>query len=662
MASRIPDHPTRFKRASRERSARTSRRRDPRSPRRRQRVQVRRATASKPAKRNGFSHLLRTAIAALAVSPSTPSRAPVPSSQRGGRPPLSRSAIWDRPRVRLSLVWGMLLLSSVGLLANLYRLQVISGGNLRQQARQQQNISLKPFVPRRPIVDRAGNVLAIDRPVYKLYAHPKLFTESVETIARSLSPILERPFAEIWELLDRGESGLVVATSISEDAADRIRQLYLDGLELEERQQRLYPYDQLAADIVGYVNDERTGQAGIEYSRQESLVPAPPLVESDRSLGGALIPDPVPGDFYRFDDLRLQLTVDLRLQRAAHQALAAQIKQWEAKRGTVIVMDARDGAILALANQPTYNPNQFYEFDLELFKNWALTDLYEPGSTFKPIAVAIALQAGAIEPDSTFYDEGRIYVDSWPISNYDYSYAGARGTVNVREILRHSSNVGMVRVVEQMELRVFYSWLQRLGIGDVTHADLPFEVASQLRSRQEFVASPVHAATASFGQGFSLTPLQLTQIHGALANGGRLVTPHVVKGLYNADGRLYWQPQRPRSRQVFSPETTHAVVSMMEDVVAEGTGKNAQISGYRIAGKTGTSQKATATGGYSDYAKIASFVGIVPADNPRYVVLAAIDEPKGGSGGMTAAPVVKSTIEALIQVEGIPPSEAIAPE
>lgn len=559
-------------------------------------------------------------------------------------------------RIRFVMVWAFLILSGLGLSANLYRLQVLDGKDLQAQAREQQVVSLRPFIPRRPIVDRRGNVLALDRPVYTLYAHPVLFTESKEKIATELAPLLDRSSAEIFGELESANSGIPLAQALSEEIGNRIGQLHLDGLELIKHQQRYYPQQDLVADVVGYVDMERKGQAGVEASHQHLLEREAPM-ELGQTLGGGLIPDPVPGDFLRMDDLRLQVTLDSRLQRAAHLALKQQRESFRAKRATVMVMDARTGELLALVCNPSYDPNFYYKADVELFKNWALTDLYEPGSTFKPIAVAIALEAGAIDADSTFYDEGQIYVDEWPISN---AYDGGRGYMSVSEIVRYSSNVGMVHIVEQMRSRVFYSWLQRLGLGAKAGSDLPFETASQLRSRDEFLASPVHAATASFGQGISVTPLQLLQIHGALANGGYLVTPHVVRGVFDSKGQAYWKPEYPLKRQVFSAETTQAAISMMESAVTDGTGTAALIPGYRVAGKTGTSQKASVDSvGYSDYAKIASFVGILPAQDPRYVVLAVIDEPQGGSGGQTAAPVVKSVMEALIKIEGIAPAETI---
>ncbi len=561
----------------------------------------------------------------------------------------------------LVVVWAILVGGAVLLMLNLVRLQVVQAPDLLKQARAQQMSYLRPFVPRRPIVDRNGNMLAIDHPVYTLYAHPNAFKLPKLTVAEKLAPILSRSVTDLTRKFDSAESGIRLEYSLAENAAERIRDLQLDGLDLNQQQQRLYPQQNLASDVVGYVDVDQMGQAGVEYSHKNLLERSVKSVRLSRTGTGTVMPDQVPGGFLHIDDLHLQLTIDSRVQRSAQSALQQQVKKYAAKRGVVLVMDIQDGSLRALVADPSYDPNEYYKAKVERFKNWALTDLYEPGSTFKPINVAIALEAGAIKPDQVFNDEGEIYIDSWPIQNFDYSYAGARGPVSVSEILQKSSNVGMVHIVQQMKPDVYYSWLQHIGLGQTTGSDLPFEIAGQLKDHDSFVQSPVDIATSAFGQGFSLTAVQLLQVHGILASGGKLLTPHVVQGLYDSDGQPYWQPYQAAPKQIFSPKTTQTVLGMMELVVSKGTGKAAQIPGYRIGGKTGTAQKASSGGGYQANAKITSFVGIFPIESPRYVVVAVIDEPKGEDafGSTVAAPIVKSVIETLITIDKIPPSQPV---
>lgn len=571
-------------------------------------------------------------------------------------------------RWRLTIVWGILMLAGLVLSANLYRLQVVDAATLRQRAQAQQITDVRPFVPRRSIVDDRGNVLAIDRPAYTLYAHPLMFQSARRAVAEQLAPILDRSVAALTDKMLDGDSGIELAYALPEEVADRVKDLGLDGLELVQHPQRLYPQQDLFATVVGYVNVDREGKAGLEMGQQKQLERPIETVRLRRSGNGTLMPvstdakADAPHDLIHQDDLRLQLTLDARLQRAARFALQQKVTEFKAKRGAALAIDVQTGALKAMVSVPSFDPNEYYKFDLERFRNWTVSNPYEPGSTFKPINVAIALESGAVRSDESFNDEGQIFVDGWPVQNNDYESAGGRGTLSLTEIIKHSSNVGMVHVMQRMQRSVYYDWLERIGLGKPVKIDLPDEVPGALKTREQFVGGSIEPATTAFGQGFTLTPIQLLQLHAMLANQGRLVTPHVIQGLYGATGKPMWQPEMPEPRQVVSPQVARSVVEMMEAVVQSGTGKAAQIPGYRIAGKTGTAQKASETGGYSNQ-RITSFVSSFPAEAPRYTVLVVLDEPSGDNafGSTTAAPVAKSIMEALIAIEQVPPSQPVSP-
>lgn len=584
-------------------------------------------------------------------------KAPLPfrGGQGGGRK-AKRSVPTPLPKLRLLLVWFLLLAGMAGLAWRLYQLQIVQAADLQKRARQQQLVGLQPYIPRRTIVDSQGNALATDRLLYTLYVHPKLFKKPPAEVAGQLAAILENQTPPaLGEKFKERETGIRLANGLAEETADRLRQLSLDGLDLVPEYSRYYPQQQMAAGIVGYVDRDRQGQAGIESSQRHILEQDLLSFKLRRTALGNILPAYLPKDVLNFDDLQLQLTLDLRLQRAARTALKQQMQKFKAKRGAVIVMDARDGSLLTLACEPTFDPNEYYKSKVELFKNWAISDLYEPGSTFKPLNVAIALDAKAIEPNTVVHDGGAVTIDGWQIFNASKVGYGA---LSIAKVLQTSSNVGMIQIMQRLPKQDYYRRLQQLELGEKIGSDLPGEVAGHLKPEEVFTSKAIEAATAAFGQGFSLTPLKLVQLHAALANGGKLVTPHVVRGLVDVQGHLHWQPSLP-VKTIFSPPTSKAVVEMMETVVSEGTGKPAKIPGYRIGGKTGTAQKAGPRGGYIPNAKITSFVAILPVDAPRYVVLAVVDEPQGGNtfGSTVAAPIVKSVMEALISIQGIPPSK-----
>lgn len=559
---------------------------------------------------------------------------------------------------RTVLIWIVLALAMIGLVVRLVYLQVLISPDLLEKARKQQMFTMRPFLPRRTITDRKGSVLAIDRPVYSLFAHPHLYKEKPEEIANKLAPILRRPKERLLSILTRDTTSTRVEYWLSEESADLIYNLKIEGLDLEKQRHRLYPQQDLAAELLGYVDVDHRGQAGIELSQEKLLerTDQPSLVPKDGN--NKFIPNRVPVGMIRSDRTSLQMTIDSRIQRTARQILKQQMVKFSAKRGSVIVMDVNDGGLLSLVTEPTYDPNRYYESDVKLFKNWAVSDLYEPGSTFKPINVAIALEAGAIQPDTVFNDEGALTIGGWPVANFDYDQTGPVGSLSIGQILERSSNVGMVHIIQRMKPSVYYGWLERIGIGDLSGIDLPSETSSALKPQEQFIEYVIEPATAAFGQGFSLTPIQMVQLHGILASGGKLLTPHVVKGLINEEGEEYYQAKLPTPRQVISSATAQRVVEMMTGVVEKGTGLPARIPGYRIAGKTGTAQKASNSGGGYSNAKITSFVGIFPAKDPRYVVMAVIDEPVGADafGSTVAAPIVKTVIEEIIVTEGIAPS------
>ena len=564
--------------------------------------------------------------------------------------PPTRSANRQSPRLRLISVWLMLMLAMVGLGGRLAYLQLVIGSDLKVMAREQQAIQATPRSARREIVDRQGNVVATDQVLYTLYVHPMLFKKPVAAVAAAISEVIEQDAQALEKQFQSQESGIKLSSDISEETAKRLRSLGLDGLDLLSSPQRIYPQGELFSQVTGYVDLDGVPKAGIELSEKDELTYDEPGSKESAPL-----------ELVTRDDLKMQLTIDNRLQRIAQENLAATVAEYRAKRGALIVMDARTGEVLTLAVAPTYDPNRYYDADLEYFKNWAVSDLYEPGSTFKPINVAIALENGSIEPNDTIYDEGQIQVGGWPIQNVDFYWNGGRGSLSITDVLRYSSNVGMVHIMQTLQRADYYAWLEKLGIGGVTGIELPGETSGQIKDRTQFIDSPVEAATTAFGQGFSLTPLQLVQLHGILANDGEMVTPRVVRGLVDSEGDLSWTPKRIAPKRVFSAQTAQQVLNMMKEVVDDGTGSAAKISGYQIAGKTGTAQKATEYGAYGNQ-RITSFVGIAPVSDPRYVVLAVVDEPQGENayGGTVAAPLVKKMLDSLVVLEGIAPDQAVS--
>ncbi|MBL6800925.1 MAG: penicillin-binding protein 2, partial [Synechococcus sp. BS307-5m-G37] len=473
-------------------------------------------------------------------------------------------------------------------------------------------------------------------------------------VAERLAPLLSLSSAEILKRIGNRPSGIKLLEGLDPETAAAVRGAGISGVDLESYPHRVYPQGDLFANVVGFLNQERVPQAGLEQSRHDDLQRHEQARSLRRGADGTPLPDNLDAGVFFGDDLRLQLTLDARLQALAAKALASQVKQWKAKKGVAIVMDVTNGELLALASAPTYDPNRYWDFSASRFREWSVQDLYEPGSTFKPINLALALQEGAIKADGQVHDNGTLTIGGWPINNHDRR---ANGVIDYATVLQVSSNVGMVQAMRRLPADRYWDLLSRLRLDARPDTDLPGAVAGQLKSKEQFTSQPIEPATASFGQGFSLTPLKLVQLHALLANGGRLVSPHITRGLRTGDALA---PAGTRQgQQLLRPEVTRTVLAWMESVVEKGSGKGARTPGYRIGGKTGTAQKAL-NGVYVPGALICSFVATLPIDDPRYVVLVVVDEPQGGNayGSTVALPVAKSIIDGLLVIEKIPPSTA----
>ena len=555
---------------------------------------------------------------------------------------------------RFKITYIFFLILIFGLFGRLVNLQVFSSSDLQKKARLIQFTKTSSLNRRRSIVDRNNRLIAYDKSLYKLWAHPQYFNfpgdstnrlRSVEEVVKKLSPILKLKDEFLISKFDNKMIGIELLDEITEDQAKKIKSLHISGLDLVKYSQRYYPQSNLYSNLIGFVNYENKGSAGLELhlDKQIKVISKSNFVK--KGGDGTPLPDNSgPRDFIN-DNKSLGLTIDSRLQKASFQALNKHVIKWNAKKGFAMVMNVNNGEILSLASIPSYDPNKYWEYNSEIFKGWYSQDLFEPGSTFKPINLALALQEKVIEKDGLVEDSGMVNVGGWSLSNWDQK---GNGYIDYPKVLQVSSNVGMVKIMQNLPSKIYWDWLYKLGISKNLETDLFESTPGQLKSKDIFVSQSIEPAVASFGKGFSISPLKLAQLHAVLANGGREVIPHVTLNFKH-------HHKNNSQEEIFSEEVSRTVLEWMETVVDKGSGVGAKIEGYRIGGKTGTSQKAI--NGIYTSKKVCSFVATLPVNNPKYVVLVVIDEPSKAYayGSTVAVPVAKEIIESLIVIEQIPP-------
>lgn len=546
----------------------------------------------------------------------------------------------------------------VGIVARLYYLQVMNGKDLAGKAavqRQQTNL----LVHRGAITDRHGFPLAIDTTRYDVYVHPELLKakplEASETIAR----ITKQDPSKVFKLLTAGHPVVTIARHLERESIDELQTLNWTGIDVVPRPFRHYPERQLAAHLLGYVNMDTRGQGGVEQAVETSLtdtgkIPKPQLDGRGRTI---LLPHKEPTwDITPPLGRHVELTIDNYLQHLAEKELFAMAKHSHALKASAIITDPTNGEILAWANYPSYDPNEYSKFPYEITKNWSMVDVYQPGSTFKVITVASGLDTGVIRPNSTFYDGGSLRVGNRTIRNHD----GGHGTLDLLHLFIHSSNIASAQIGMAMTPRQFHTKLTDFGIGQPTGIDLPGESRGLLLDWKYW--KPVDAATTGFGQGaIAVTPLQLVAAVGAIANNGTWVQPHLIRRVYDPRSGVTEKWTEPKKRQACKREYARLIASLLGDNIAMGTQIAGQVPGYRVAGKTGTAQKVSASGrGYLAGQTIASFIGFLPAENPQLLCLVVVDSPQtdGRWGNTIAGPVFNAITMEAARYLGVPPIPA----
>jgi cell division protein FtsI/penicillin-binding protein 2 len=536
----------------------------------------------------------------------------------------------------LVLAFGLLLLRAAWL-------QGVRAQSLSRLARTQHREQVTIPAGRGTIYDRTGVQLALGEQAITVYANPHQITNpraAADAASRALG-LDERSL--LAKLSDRSHGFVYIARQADARRAKLLQRQKIPGFGFYPEERRIYPLGSVAAQVLGYVGIDGTGLSGLELADNRDL--------SGRAGQETVVTDPggrtidVLADRPEVDGRNLYLTLDQTIQANAESVLRETVLKWSAKSATAIVLDPRTGAILAMAVQPGFDANSYPEAPRDLQRNRAVTDTYEPGSTFKLVTVAAALSEHLVNPSTRFVLPYSIHVADRVIHD-----AEPRGTVDysVAQILAHSSNVGAITLAQLLGKDRLASWISRFGFGQKTGIDFPGESAGIVLPKDQWSGSTI--GNVPIGQGIAVTPVQMASAYAAIANGGIWSRPHVVDHV-DGGGR----PSLHRKRLVSRP-VANEVMTMLRDVVAEGTGIYAAIPGYEVAGKTGTAQKPDPHGGYSLDKYVASFVGVVPASRPRLVVLVAVDEPHGAIwGGVVAAPAFAQIGRFDLQYLEVPP-------
>ncbi len=528
-------------------------------------------------------------------------------------------------------------------------LQAVRAEALGSQAASQHREVVTIPAGRGTLFDRTGLQLAIGEQATTVYANPRQIRDARATALVAGKALGLDPGALYPLLADRSRGFVYVARQTDPVRAAALQKQELGGLGFYTEERRRYPQHSVAAQLLGYAGVDNRGLAGLELGLDPVLTGRPGRQTVVKDPFGRVL-DVVKSTPER-PGRDVALTLDHTIQANADAVLRETVGRWHAKDATAIVLDPRTGGVLAMANAPSFDANRYPEAPRSLLRNRALTDTYEPGSTFKLVTVAGVLSEGLAAPSTTFTLPYSIQVADRVI--HDAEERGTE-TMSVAEILARSSNVGAITLAERLGTRRLASWIGRFGFGRATGIDFPGESPGIVLPPSQWSGSTI--GNVPIGQGIAVTPIQMATAYAAIANGGLRVRPHLLDHVLGEP-----RPALERKR-IVSPAVDAELKGMLQNVVREGTGTAAAVPGYQVAGKTGTAQKPDARGGYSDTRYVASFVGFVPASNPRLVILVAVDEPRGAIwGGSVAAPAFSEIAKFDLQYLEVPPDASTAP-
>jgi cell division protein FtsI (penicillin-binding protein 3) len=522
-------------------------------------------------------------------------------------------------------------------------LQAVRAGSLDRLAASQHRETVAMPAHRGTIYDRVGSELALGSPAITVYADPRQIRDPRAAAVAAGEELGLDPDKLYPLLTDRSRGFVYVARQAATESARALEERDIPGFGFYAEEKRIYPQGRVGSSVLGYAGIDNTGLAGIEKTLDKVLTGegGEKTIVKDPFGRTLAVADAKP----RRDGQDVYLTIDHTIQSQVERVLEQTVSRWTATSASAVVMDPRTGGILALAVAPGYDSNRFSQVSDDRKRNRAVTDTYEPGSTFKVVTVAGALETGVITPSTEYTLPYQIQVADRKIHD-----AEPRGTetMTVDEILTRSSNVGVVTIAEALGRERIVRWIDRFGFGRRTGIEFPGETKGIVLPADRWSGSTI--GNVPIGQGIAVTPLQMAAAYGALANKGVWVQPHLVERIGGQ------KAVEPRRRRVLTTRTAAQMRRMLRDVVEEGSGTAAQVPGYRIAGKTGTAAKPDPQGGYSTSDYVASFVGFVPAKDPRLVILVTVDEPRGAIwGGVVAAPAFAEIAKFALQYLEVPP-------